>query len=183
MKMKKKYIAIAALAAVAVVVTLAVVLSKPYIPPRPEDTTLEFWICDDVLQVDWSGHDEILGWFGAREFLGKGYHLKEGAEYPDMYPDVWVSYKLTAWPDYSDGGNYITRIEITDPAVSVYGLTVESEPEEFERVMKSMGYKVEWTDTGIQGASKGRFIFLIDRGDEPVFRIIADVSNRKGIVF
>ena len=94
-----------------------------------------------------------------------------------------MSYILTAWPDYADGGQYVTTIEITDPAVSVYGLTVESEPAEFERVMKSMGYKVETIDDNFQRAIRDRFTFSIYRDDTPKFIISAEVSNREGIVF
>ena len=182
MKMKKRFAVIAALGVILAVILAAVVLirsDKPYIPPRPENTALEFWICDDVSMADWREHDEIGGWFGAREFLGKGYHAGEQGE----RPPVRVSYILTAWPDYADGGCYITAIEVTDPAVSVYGLTVESEPAEFERVMTSMGYKVEWVTDSLQRAVRDDFIFSIYHGNAPVFYISAQVGNREGIVF
>lgn len=180
--MKKRSAAIAALGAAAAVIWAAVVLiqpNKPYIPPKPQDTALEFWICDDGSQVDWREHDEIGGWMGAREFLGKDYHAGEQGE----RPPVRVSYLLTAWPDYADGGNYITTIEVTDPAVSVYGLTVESGPAEFERVMTSVGYEVEWVTDSLQRAVRDGFTFSIYRGDAPAFCISAQVGNRKGIVF
>ena len=180
--MKKRFAVIAALGGVAAAIWAAVVLiqpNKPYIPPRPEDTTLEFWICDDGSRVDWREYDEIGGWFGAREFLGKDYRAGEQGE----RPPVRVSYLLTAWPDYADGGNYITTIEVTDPAVSVYGLTVESGPAEFERVMTSMGYKVEWVTDSLQRAVRDGFIFSIYRGNAPELHISAEVGNREEIVF
>lgn len=149
-------------------------------PSRPEDRSLEFWICDDATKIDWSGHEEISGWFGAREYLGAGYRTAGGER-----PLARVSYILTAWPDYSDGGSYITQILITDPAVSVYGLTVDSLPEEFEEVMESMGYKVEQVSGGLR-AVKGDFTFSLRAGDEynvPELRIRASVTNCEGIVF
>ncbi len=149
-----------------------------FVPPRPEDTALEFWICDDVTETDWSGHEEAVGWFGAAEYLGRGYSMEGGER-----PPVRVSYILTAWPDHSDVGSYVTTIEITDPAVSVYGLTVDSEPEEFERVMKSMGYRVESADGGLQTAARGGFTFSLQHGDSPSLRVSAHVSNRDGVVF
>ena len=180
--MKKRFAVIAALGVAVAAIWAAVVLiqpGKPYIPPRPEGTALEFWICDDGSQVDWMEYDEIGGWMGAREFLGKGYHAGEQGE----RPPVRVSYILTAWPDYADGGSYITTIGITDPAVSVYGLTAESEPAEFERVMASMGYKVEWVTDSLQRAVRDNFIFSIYHGSVPEFYISAQVGNREGIVF
>ena len=179
MKIKKSIIVLVSLGILSAVICVIMALKRPYSPPKPKDTTLEYWICDDVSSVDWGGHDEITGWMGAQEFLGKGYHIGARGE----RPNVRVSYLLTAWPDYADGGQYVTTIEITDPAVSVYGLTVESEPAEFEQVMMSMGYKVERTDNGFQRAVRDGFTFSIHRGDTPKFVISAEVSNREGICF
>ena len=103
--MKKKSAFIKALGVLTATISAAVVLAqsnKPYFPPRPEDTALEFWICDDGSLVDWSGYDEISGCMGGQEFLGKDYHMSEQGE----RPYVRVSYLLTAWPDYADGGRY-----------------------------------------------------------------------------
>ncbi len=179
MKMKKAFAAIAALGVLAAAIWAAAVFAEPYFPPKPEDTALEFWICDDGSSIDWSGHDEITGWMGAQEFLGKGYHIDERGE----RPPVRVSYILTAWPDYADGGRYVTEIQITDPAVSVYGLTAGSEPAEFERVMTSMGYEVETAEDHIQRAARDGFLFSMYGGDTPELRISAEVGNRDGIVF
>lgn len=179
MKMKKSFVALVTLGCLVFVTCAVMASTRPYFPPRPEDTALEFWICDDVSSIDWSGHDEITGWMGAQEFLGKDYHMSTQGE----RPNVRVSYLLTAWPDYADGGQYVTTIEITDPAVSVYGLTVESEPTEFERVMMSMEYKVELADNSIQRAVRDGFTFTIYRGDTPKFIISAEISNREGICF
>ena len=33
---------------------------------------------------------------------------------------------ITAWPDYADGGEFVTDITVTVPAVKVYGLIVDS---------------------------------------------------------
>ena len=179
MKVKKLIIVLAPIGILFVVICAVVSLTRPYFPQRPKNTTLEFWICDDVSSVDWNGHDEITGWMGAREFLGKDYHMStQGGK-----PNVRVSYLLTAGPDYADDGQYVATIEITDPAVFVYGLTVESEPTEFERVMMSMGYKVELADNSIQRAVRDGFTFSICHGDTPKLVISAEVSNREEICF
>lgn len=182
MKMKRASAVIAALGVLLAAIWVAVVFTRSdesYFPPRPEDTALEFWICDDGSLVDWSGYEEITGWMGAQEFLGKDYHMNGRGERPHLR----MSYILTAWPDYADGGRYVTAIEITDPAVSVYGLTVGSSPEEFEQVMMSMGYEVEALDDGFQRAVRDGFTFSIYRGGTPELRISAEVTNREGIVF
>ena len=98
----KKTIAVASILVMAAAVWTAIFFLRPdksYFPPRPEDTSLEFWICDDMAEADWSDYDGIPGW-GSWEFLGKNYHIEASGE----RPQVRVSYILTAWPDYADGG-------------------------------------------------------------------------------
>ena len=157
----------------------------------PKDTTLEFWITEDVNYQDWSGHDEIYGWMGAREFLGSGYKKITDTDGLDQHPEHYVSYVITAWPDYADGGEFVTDIIITDPAVSVYGLTIASTYEEFDAVFKPLGYELYWSDSEIRTriARKDGISFRLTRAVEddldvvPLFRISADVTNREGIVF
>lgn len=145
------------------------------LPPRPEDTPLELWICDDASRFDWSGHEEITGWFGAREFLGTGYRLEDEAR---------VSYILTAWPDYADGGSFVTRIRVTDPAVTVYGLTVNSDFQAFEEVFASLGFTVEPGDVpGTVHAVRDGIAVTLSAGDIPELTVSARVTNRQGIEF
>ena len=94
-----------------------------------------------------------------------------------------MTYTVTAWPDYADGGAYVTTISITDPAVSVYGLTVSSSPDEFKRVFASMGYEVKTSGEGSVSAERDGFIFTLDLEDAPEVRVLALVTNREGIMF
>ena len=157
----------------------------------PEDTTLEFWITEDVGNVDFSQHSEIHGWMGAREFLGKGYEAIHIPGEGDRHPRHYVSYIITDWPDYESGGRFVTDIEVTDPTVTVYGLTVGSSFEEFDAVFKAMGYELSWADGAIKTrvAKKGRIKFTLTRAvwDNPQvipkIRISAKVTNHSGIMF
>lgn len=161
---------------------------KSWIPKRPADTSLEFWIAEDVSEVDWSGHDEAYGMFGGHAYLGGDYPLKEGE-----IPKEHIIYTVTAWPDYSDTGRHITRIEITDPAVCVCGLTTASAFAEFDHTFRQQGYKIEVEENEfheIHYAKKGRVSFILrsgifaaDSGPESALIISAEVSNREGIVF
>lgn len=146
--------------------------------PKPEETMLEFWLTEDAAEVDWLGYQEVPGWFGAREFLGRGYALTPEGERPEVY----VSYLITAWPDYADGGAFVTGIEITDPAVTVYALTVESDYEDFDRVFREMGFEIESLDT-CHRAVHGDFTAALTKGDRPSLRFSVQVSNRDNIVF
>lgn len=146
------------------------------IPSRPEDTELEFWIGQDVAEVDWTGHECMPG-FGICTYLGEGYRPDRQGE----WPPARVTYSVTAWPDYADGGYYITRIAITDPAVTVYGLTVNSTSQEFRRVMESRGYTVETANENTVRAVWGDIIFSLTPGE--LLAVRATVTNRQGLVF
>lgn len=157
----------------------------------PKDTTLEFWITENVKDQDWTGHDEIYGWMGAREFLGSAYKKNEDADGLDQRPEHYVSYVITAWPDYADGGQFVTDIIVTDPAVKVYGLTLASTFEEFDAVFEPLGYELSWSEGAIQTrvAKKDGVTFRLTRAVDdnpdvvPQIRISAEITNREGIVF
>ena len=154
----------------------------PGAPPWPEDCPLEFWITENVEGVDWSGHDE-LAVFGTQEYLGAGYRaITDENGYNPYAPDVSVTYTVTPYPDYSSGGQFVTRIWITDPTVSVYGLTVESPLEEWDAVMKEMGYMVNTLadSSTSHRADKDGFSFFYGGG---YICISAEVANEQGIVF
>ena len=157
----------------------------------PKNTSLEFWITEDVKDRDWTGHDEIYGWMGAREFLGSGYKKNEDPTGSNQHPEHYVSYVITAWPDYTDGGEFVTDITVTDPDVTVYGLTIESTYEEFDAVFEPLGYELSWSDGAIETrvATKNGITFRLTRAVDdnpnvvPMFRISAEVTNREGIVY
>ena len=154
----------------------------PGAPPWPEGCPLEFWITENVEGVDWSGHDK-LAVVGADAYLGADYRaITDENGYNPYAPDVSVTYFVTPYPDYSSGGQFVTKIWITDPSVTVYGLTVDSSPEEWDAVMREMGYTVnrlENSSTSHQ-ADKDGFSFFY--GDGIIF-ISAEVANEQGIVF
>ena len=157
----------------------------------PKNTSLEFWITEDVKDQDWTGHDEIYGWMGAREFLGSGYKKNEDPTGSNQHPEHYVSYVITAWPDYADGGEFLTDITVTDPDVTVYGLTIASTYEEFDAVFEPLGYELSWSDGAIETrvATKNGITFRLTRAVDdnpnvvPMFRISAEVTNREGIVY
>lgn len=157
--------------------------------PEPEDTTLEFWITENVKNVDFSQHNEIYGWMGAREFYGKGYSSTKDEDGNDVKPEHYVTYLITAYPDYADGGEYVTRIDITDPSVSMYGLTVNSTIEEYDAVFRKMGYVISVEERGVNmifTATRAGITFELcirHDGSSRMLTIRAEVTNREGIVF
>lgn len=154
------------------------------------ETTLEFWIGEKVNDYDWSSHDEIYGWFGAREYLGTGYKKSYSDYYQeDMKPKHYVSYIVSSYPDESSPDSCITRIDITDPTVKVYGLTTNSTLEEFTEKFSSLGFTV--SDVGSTGKVKradrdGVWVsFSLEFSEEKPaeFSIQAETTNVNGIIY
>ena len=153
----------------------------------PEGTTLEFWITQDVANEDFSDYYEILGWMGAKQYYGLGYRPETNETGYIVDPEYYVKYKITAWPDYADGGQYITSIEFNDLNVTVYGLNVNSSYDEFERIFSEMGYEL-FRDSSKTieryTASKNGIIFTLETVyGKQSFSIHAEVTNKTGIEF
>ena len=179
-----------------IIIVFAVLLMKvflfPPIPSKPKDAKLEFWITENVDGVDWTDYDEPYGMFGGHAYLGKDYPLEMADGYTQI-PKEHVIYTITAWPDYADDETHVTEIEITDPAITVYGLTIDSSFDDFDGIFRKLGYQI-YTDKNEyweqHRAEKNGIAFslqsgyLIAGGDmESIFAISAEVSNRENIVF
>ncbi len=153
----------------------------------PEDTTLEFWITQDVADIDFSDYYEILGCMGATQYYGTGYMPALDEDGYIVDPVYYVIYTISAWPDYADGGHYITSIDFNDPKVTVYGLTVNSSYDEFERIFSEMGYELSQDSSKHferYTASKNGISFSLENVDgKQIFSVYAEVTNKKGIVF
>ena len=147
-------------------------------PPERPDTDLEFWICDNVDDFDFSGYLPRFGLMGGREYYGTGYspETDENGQQTDL--EHCVIYTVTAYPDYSSGQSHITGITVTDPAVTVWGLTTESSHAEIEAVMQNNGYK-RLTTGGIT-YRKGK---ITVRFTEDIITIRAEITNRLGLQF
>ena len=174
--MKKFFITLSFLLAF----TLTLAGCANQIPTKPEDSTLEFWITQDVSDFDFSEHYEVSGWFGARQFYGKGY-LPESIndEGIAVEPEHCVKYLVGAYPDESDGGSYIVRIDITDPTVTVYGINCGSSAAEFENALAEHGYTLQQNDDRLQAVyGKVRITLTHNR-----LSIAVEVTNKKGIQY
>ncbi len=153
---------------------------------KPTDTELEFWITEDAGEADFSAHAINPDWMGATEYYGLGY-----ADGDDEY----VSYLVSAYPDYADGGEYVTQITVTDPEVNIMsGLTAASSPDEWEAALTALGctrdedeeklgegteYKLCWS------SEDGKIVFTLAKYTDgsAIWSAYAYVSNRNGIVF
>ncbi len=149
-----------------------------------EKTGLEFWIAQNVNSVNFSKHyRERPGMFGGHQYYGTGY-VPTGSESNPVDPEYCVVYTVTSYPDYSDIAQHVTEIEITDPAINVYGITVDTSFEEFERLIKEQGFEIKSSNDFSVWATKGKYTFELGKTDKKNYlRIMVEVTNREGIVF
>ena len=103
---------------------------------RPEDTNLEFWITERVAFEDLEnkGCTFLPGWFGADEYLDSRYQPIQENDM-NTKPDISVTYLVGGYPDTLDERT-IVQIEITDPEIYFYGLSLNSTSEEIQMRMK-----------------------------------------------
>lgn len=147
--------------------------------PKP-DTNLEFWIAENVDNVDISKYEQKPGMFGGHQFYGTGYAPAKDEDGNNVDPEHCVVYTATSYPDYSDQQVHITGIVITDPEIYFYGLSIGASFEEFESVMAANGFAVTKESDDRFYAEKGRFAIRFN-GDS--IKISVSVTNKTGIVF
>ena len=140
---------------------------------------LEFWIGENVDGYDFSEYQPKYGIMGGFEYYGRGYVPTLAEDGWQIDPEHCVIYTLTNYPDYSSNSLCVTRIEITDPAVRVYGLSLSSTVDEIRSTMASEGFTVTGTDASIK-AEKDNFRFIFTKDS---IRITAEVTNHFGIVY
>lgn len=155
----------------------------------PQDTSLEFWVTENVSNCDLSKYCEVYGMIGGRAFYGNDYHTENDNTGKVTTSAHYVSYLVTPYPDYASGGEYITRIDITDPKVTVCGLTVNSDLEEYIALFEADGYELSTENTAggiLFTATRSGITFELFRDfSEQISRLTvkAEVTNHIGIVF
>ena len=140
------------------------------------NTTLELGFLENVEGKDLSSLVPQYGWFGADGYYNSGY--TEGDEY-------YVNYVISAYPDYADGGQYVTRIVCTDPNVIFFGDNTLNNCEGMFEWLSDEGFEIISTDddpSSVISAYKNHIKITYDRRfNEIVFNF--EVSNRKGMEF
>ena len=155
----------------------------------PEDVSgLDFWILYDAKDEKFEDYRRIPG-FGVTGYVPEKYYPADVTEterpgYSPPHGDH-VMYGVTAWPDYADGGRYVTRITIDGAHdVSVFGLTVDSSFAEVREKLTAKGFTendVE-VDTFVSFTSPdGKY--RISFGSSGMIQITAPVGNSNHIIF
>ena len=141
-----------------------------------KNATFELKFLEDVSGKDLSSLVPDYGWFGADGYYNSGY--KEGDEH-------YVQYLVSAYPDYADGGSYVTRITCTDPDVTFFGGYTVNDSEQMIEYLSNDGYTIDNNDSGtLVRAKKGKITISFFAGDEyREVMFMYEVGNRKGINF
>lgn len=148
----------------------------------PHDTDLEFWITQRVSleEMETKGCTYLPGWMGADEYLDSRYEVFHNGSMA-IAPDIHVTYLVTGYPDTLDDPA-ITRIEITDPSIKVYGLSMHSTEDEIRNKMNGIA------DAFVNDIEdEGRFTFTV-RDCSFVFAsesimISVSVTNHSGVQY
>ena len=144
-------------------------------------SNLEFWIAENVDDVDFSNYQIKYGMMGGTEYYGTGYVPTIDEEGQQVDPEHCVLFTVTSYPDYSSKSQHITYISITDPLIEVYGLTINSTQEEIRYQMEEKsGYEIEELGGNTLVARKGDYTFSFSPNK---ITIRVNVTNKQGIIF
>ena len=153
--------------------------AKDILKPEIE---LEFWITENVDEVDFSKYQEKLGMVGGKAYYGTGYVPTIDEDGYQVDPEHCIWYVVTSYPDYADMAEHITVIHITDPDIEIYGITTESTADEFRLKITQQGFEIVDYNEFFMLAQKDNILFSLSfAGKEIIIRAI--VSNKEGLIF
>ena len=147
--------------------------------PDP-NTNLEFWITENVDDVDWSNYQMKYGMMGGNMYYGTGYVPTLDEYNQQVDPEQCVIYTVTSYPDYSNKAQHITYIEITDPSIVFYGLSLNSTDEEIRETLGNMDFVFQELGGDTLVARKDKYAFSFS---PEIIRISVNVTNKTGIIF
>ena len=131
-------------------------ISKEARIEKPEDTNLEYWLLDSIDADNCVILEDLGG--GTIIYLAEGYELVLAENGKMEAPQYAVKYYVSNYPLADLGVNKrISRIEITDPEINVWGLRVNSTREEIIATLEKNGFNVTQNDQiGVSGEN-GRY--------------------------
>lgn len=157
--------------------------TKPTAPPDDvtgPTTKLEFWVADSVEGVDLSKFQEKYGSFGSTMYYGSGYVPATDENGRQVDPEHCVIYIVTSYPDYSSKEQHVTGIEITDPNVEFYGITLRSSIPDVMELLRQQGFEISEYGEEWVFARKGSV--WINFYAEYIY-IGVEVTNDTGMIF
>ena len=150
---------------------------------KPADTNLEFWVTERVESQEFKekGCTLLPGWFGAEEYLDHRYVADTSGDMA-VAPAVHVTYLSSGYPDAEDK-RAITRIHITDPEITIYGLTMNSTNTEIEDRMADMTDEFHYSEVDDVlhiSFNVGKCVFDFSSSE---INIAVPTTNKQGIIY
>lgn len=110
-----------------------------------DNSNLELNLLQDMSSDKYPEGFLIEQGFGVYSLCNEKYILEETEDEFDfqrlLYSGTVLYYSVTAWPDYSKGGFYITKIHCSDRSIQIFGFTLDSSIEEIIEVLLKNDYK------------------------------------------
>ncbi len=122
-----------------------------------QDANLEFWLGHRVEAGDFAGHEQYFGTFGEDIYLGEDYAFLRDAHGGQRFPAHYVSYTVKSYPDAAFGKQTVTSVHVTDPEVTMWGISVNSTAEEVDEILRSHGFRKDG-----EVYKRGRLLFSHD---------------------
>ena len=183
--------------------TTAAPTPEPTAAPDPAEMQgdLEFFILHEFGGDVPYGKDltEVGGMFGGTMYTPLRYAVKLNdhgiVNGKDDLPREHVTYTVTGYPDVLDSKQYVTGVEITDPAVHVFGITNRASAEEFMTAVTACGLKavtpknmsaadIARLDYACAEAPNGKWYVAISNTDGiRTIRFSAPTTNEWGVMF
>lgn len=150
------------------------------------NTNLEIKLLTRVEDGLFDENYDIIPGFGIKGYFDKKYG-ENYMENSDVIDSCVVIYHVTSYPDAFFGKSHITGIEITDPAITLYGYSVGDSIEGVADFFKEKGYEETYNNGHLFKFNKGKVQIRIGVNfEEQTIRSLyagVDTTNCTGVVF
>lgn len=106
---------------------------------KPEDTNLEYWLLDRPNKNEWTELSNSH-WLDDKYYLASGYEPIIDENGNLSKPEKYVMYTVGDYPLHDFGVKRIISIDITDPDVMVWGLTINSSKDKVISILTKNGF-------------------------------------------
>ena len=129
--------------------------TKAIVKDINENTNLEIGLLTKVDESLFDENYDTIPGFGITGYFDKKYG-ENYMENSDAIDACSVIYHVTSYPDAFYGKLHVTGIEITDPAIEIYGFSVGDSVADFESFLLGKGFKNFYKADRILKFKKGK---------------------------
>ncbi|MBU1093164.1 MAG: hypothetical protein KKH01_01740 [Firmicutes bacterium] len=138
-----------------------------------------------VVTEDVTSKFNIMGGFGVETLIDANIDPYSVDIYEYMLSNPTTYYDVTAYPDYANGGSYITRISTSDPEIHIYDLSVGDEYTEVEIIeyMESLGFYPRDSISSVYVNERVWIRVYLEEGIIIKLGVEVEITNRTGIEY